>query len=59
MFPAVSARNGAAERAHRPIVLENQSEIALADGAARLAFTLAPHLQIINYRRRFSPFPGI
>jgi hypothetical protein len=24
-----------------------------------LAFTLAPHLQLINYRGRFSPFPGI
>jgi hypothetical protein len=25
----------------------------------RLAFTLAPHLQIINYRGCFSPFVGI
>jgi hypothetical protein len=25
----------------------------------RLAFTIAPHLQIINYRNRFSRFPGI
>jgi hypothetical protein len=28
-------------------------------GEGWLAFTLAPHLQLINYRRRFSPFPGI
>jgi len=27
--------------------------------AAALAFTLAPHLQIINYRGRFSRFGGI
>jgi hypothetical protein len=27
--------------------------------APRLAFTLAPHLQIINYRGRFSRFAGI
>jgi hypothetical protein len=26
---------------------------------AALAFTLAPHLQIINYRGCFSPFVGI
>jgi len=25
----------------------------------RLAFTLAPHLQLINHRGRFSPFGGI
>jgi hypothetical protein len=25
----------------------------------RLAFTVAPHLQIINYRGCFSPFGGI
>jgi hypothetical protein len=24
-----------------------------------LAFTLVPHLQLINYRGRFSPFGGI
>jgi hypothetical protein len=27
--------------------------------ASALAFTLAPHLQIINHRGRFSPFVGI
>jgi hypothetical protein len=28
-------------------------------GLSRRAFTLAPHLQIINYRDRFSPIGGI
>jgi hypothetical protein len=28
-------------------------------GRAPLAFTVAPHLQIINYRGCFSPFVGI
>jgi hypothetical protein len=27
--------------------------------ASALAFTIAPHLQIINYRGCFSPFVGI
>jgi hypothetical protein len=28
-------------------------------GAAALAFTIAPHLQTINYRGCFSPFGGL
>jgi hypothetical protein len=28
-------------------------------GVCALAFTIAPHLQIINYRSRFSRFVGI
>jgi len=28
-------------------------------GRSVLAFTVAPHLQTINYRGRFSPFVGI
>jgi hypothetical protein len=28
-------------------------------GRCMLAFTVAPHLQTINYRGRFSPFVGI
>jgi hypothetical protein len=39
--------------------LGNQGEFGAAAGAERLAFTLAPHLQTINYRGRFSPFRDI
>jgi hypothetical protein len=37
----------------------NQRKIAAKEQGRRLAFTLAPHLQTINYRGRFSPFRGI
>jgi hypothetical protein len=40
------------------IVLGNQRKIAPSRLGGRLAFTLAPHLQLINYRGRFSPFRG-
>jgi hypothetical protein len=39
--------------------LGNQRKITPVSRTIGLAFTLAPHLQIINYRGRFSPFPGI
>jgi hypothetical protein len=32
---------------------------AVVPAAQPLAFTLAPHLQTINYRGRFNPFAGI
>jgi hypothetical protein len=40
---------------------ESVSESALETGHSGhpLAFTVAPHLQIINYRGCFSPFVGI
>jgi hypothetical protein len=31
----------------------------LISGPSALAFTIAPHLQTINYRRRFSRMAGI
>jgi hypothetical protein len=45
-------------RANRPLVpvLNAQSGDS---GLIRLAFTVAPHLQIINHRGRFSRFVGI
>jgi len=38
---------------------QNLLEIHAFPGARPLAFTLAPHLQLINYRGRFSRFGGI
>jgi hypothetical protein len=35
------------------------AEIACSAPASSLAFTLAPHLQLINHRGRFSPLVGI
>jgi len=37
----------------------NLRKIAPFGRGGWLAFTLAPHLQLINYRGRFSPFVGI
>jgi hypothetical protein len=52
--------SGAADFADRPCGSVSESALKpVIPAAAPLAFTIAPHLQLINYRGCFSPFVGI